>query len=43
MIYNEAFRALNFGYASALGMIMLVVIFAISVVLFRYRERGWSY
>jgi len=43
MIYNEAFRALNFGYASALGMIMLVVIFAISVALFRYRERGWSY
>ncbi|MBW1708461.1 MAG: sugar ABC transporter permease [Deltaproteobacteria bacterium] len=43
MIYHEAFAALNYGYASALGVIMLVIIFIISLGIFRYRERDWSY
>jgi multiple sugar transport system permease protein len=43
MIYQEAFRALNYGYASTLGIIMLVLILIITVVLFRYRERSWRY
>jgi multiple sugar transport system permease protein len=43
MIYNQAFRALSYGYASALGVFMLLVILAISLVVFRYRERSWSY
>jgi len=42
-IYSEAFSALNYGYASALGVIMLVIIFLISLAIFRYRERDWSY
>ncbi|MEE9557631.1 MAG: sugar ABC transporter permease [Candidatus Adiutricales bacterium] len=43
MIYQEAFGALNYGYASALGVVMLAVIFIISLGIFRYRERDWSY
>lgn len=43
LIYNEAFQALDYGYASALGVIMLIIIFAISLALFRYRQRSWSY
>lgn len=43
MIYQEAFRSLNYGYASALGVIMLVIILVVSVGLFRYRQRKWSY
>lgn len=43
MIYHEAFRALNFGYASALGMIMLVIILVVTIVLYRFRERKWRY
>jgi len=43
MIYHEAFRALNFGYASALGLIMLMIILTVTVILFRYRERRWRY
>jgi multiple sugar transport system permease protein len=43
MIYHEAFDALNYGYASALGVVMLLVIFVISLGIFRYRERDWRY
>ena len=43
MIYQEAFGALNYGYASALGVVMLAIIFIISLGIFRYRERDWSY
>ncbi len=43
MIYHEAFQALNFGYASALGMIMLAIILAVTIVLYRFRERKWRY
>jgi len=43
MIYHEAFGALNYGYASALGVVMLGIIFVISLGIFRYRERAWRY
>jgi multiple sugar transport system permease protein len=43
MIYHEAFGSLNYGYASALGVVMLVIIFVISLGIFRYRERSWRY
>lgn len=43
MIFHQAFRALNYGYASALGMIMLVLILLVTVGLFRYRQRRWRY
>jgi multiple sugar transport system permease protein len=43
MIYHQAFSALNYGYACALGVFMLLIILAISLAVFRYRERGWSY
>ena len=42
-IYDTAFNALNYGYASALGVVMLGIIFVISLGIFRYREREWSY
>ncbi|MBW2087163.1 MAG: sugar ABC transporter permease, partial [Deltaproteobacteria bacterium] len=42
-IYDTAFNALNYGYASALGVVMLGIIFLISLGIFRYREREWSY
>ncbi len=43
MIYHQAFTAMNYGYACALGLFLLLVILAISLVVFRYRERSWSY
>ena len=43
MIYDQAFSAVNFGYASALGTILLLIILLISIALFRLRQRNWSY
>ena len=43
MIYEQAFGATNFGYASALGSFLLLIILLISIVLFRFRQRKWSY
>jgi multiple sugar transport system permease protein len=43
MVYREAFRSLNYGYACALGVVVLLLILAVSIVVFRYRERGWRY
>jgi multiple sugar transport system permease protein len=43
MVYREAFRALNYGYACALGLVVLGLILAVSLIVFRYRERGWRY
>jgi len=40
---REAFRALNYGYACALGLVVLGLILAVSLIVFRYRERGWRY
>jgi multiple sugar transport system permease protein len=43
MIYHQAFTAMNYGYACALGLFLLLVILTISLAVFRYRERSWSY
>ena len=43
MIYDQAFGATNFGYASALGSLLLLIILLISIGLFRFRQRKWSY
>lgn len=43
MIYQQAFGALNYGFASALGIVMLIIILVISLGIFRYREREWRY
>ena len=43
MIYDQAFGATNFGYASALGSFLLLIILLISIGLFRFRQRKWSY
>ena len=43
MIYEQAFGATNFGYASALGSLLLLIILLISIGLFRFRQRKWSY
>jgi len=43
MIYDQAFGATNFGYASALGVQLLFVILLISIILFKFRQRKWSY
>ncbi len=43
MIYEQAFGATNFGYASALGSFLLLIILLISIGLFRFRQRKWSY
>ncbi len=43
MIYDQAFGATNFGYASALGSFLLLIILLMSFGLFRFRQRSWSY
>jgi multiple sugar transport system permease protein len=43
MIYDQAFGALNYGYASALGMIMMTMILVITLSLFKFRQRKWRY
>jgi multiple sugar transport system permease protein len=43
MIYSQAFGAMNFGYASVLGTLLLLIILVISFILFRFRQRKWSY
>jgi len=43
MIYDQAFGATNFGYASVLGTVLLMIILIISFILFRFRQRSWSY
>ena len=43
MIYDQAFGALNYGYASALGMIMMAMILVITLCLFKFRQRRWRY
>jgi multiple sugar transport system permease protein len=43
MIYDQAFGALNYGYASALGMIMMAMILIITLSLFKFRQRKWRY
>jgi len=43
MIYDQAFGALNYGYASTLGIIMMALILMITLSLFKMRQRKWRY
>ena len=43
MIYEEAFRNYNFGYASAAAWVLVVIIFAITLLNFRLQKRWVHY
>lgn len=43
MIYNEAFKKNNIGYASAIGNIMFVIVFIISFIQFKIMEGYTEY
>ena len=38
-IYNTAFRSLEFGYASAIAMVLLVIVVCITLLQFRFEKR----
>ena len=38
--YNVGFQNFNFGYASALGLILSVVVLLFSIILFIYQRKG---
>lgn len=42
LAYLEAFRVLNFGYASALSMILFVLVLIIGLVGFVFLRRAWA-
>ncbi len=42
-IYQQAFGSMDYGYASVLSVIMLFIILLISISIFKFRERQWSY
>lgn len=37
-VYNEAFVKFNFGYASAIAMILFVIVLAITVIQFKWNQ-----
>ncbi|NWL89371.1 MULTISPECIES: carbohydrate ABC transporter permease [unclassified Paenibacillus] len=39
-IYQQGFQQFNFGYSSALGLIVSVIIAALSIVIFRFNRKG---
>jgi len=39
-IYKQGFQQFNFGYSSALGLIVSVIIAALSIVIFRFNRKG---
>jgi len=41
-VYVEAFRALDFGYASALAVLNLLVVVAVAIVAFAWLKYSWS-
>lgn len=38
-IYNEAFVKFNFGYASAIAMVLFVIVLGITVIQFKWNQR----
>lgn len=42
-IYNESFNKLNFGYASALAVIMFIIVLTVTLLLFRVTRRWVNY
>jgi multiple sugar transport system permease protein len=43
MIYQQAFGSMDYGYASVLSVIMLLIILFFSISIFKFRERQWRY
>ncbi|WP_106766196.1 carbohydrate ABC transporter permease [Paenibacillus faecalis] len=39
-IYQQGFQKFNFGYSSALGLIVSVLIAALSIIIFRFNQKG---
>lgn len=39
-IYEQGLEQLNFGYASALGLIVSVIVGVLSVIVFRFNRQG---
>ncbi|MDO4295129.1 MAG: sugar ABC transporter permease [bacterium] len=42
-LYNQAFISLNFGYASAIAMVLFVIILVITLFQFRFEKKFTSY
>ena len=42
-IFRTGFEYYSLGYASALAILLLIVVFTISAILVRFRERAWEY
>lgn len=42
LVYLQAFRALDFGYASALAMVLFVIVLVIGVIGFGLLRRSWA-
>ena len=38
-IYNQAFKNSKFGYASAVAMVLLVIILIVTLIQFRYEKK----
>jgi multiple sugar transport system permease protein len=41
--FQTGFKYFHIGYASALAVILIVFVFAVNLLLVRFRERSWSY
>jgi multiple sugar transport system permease protein len=42
-IYNSAFVSSKFGYASALAMVLLVIVLLVTLIQFRFEKKFTSY
>ena len=42
-VFQEGFKYFHFGYAAALAVILLILVFGVNLILMRARERSWSY
>jgi multiple sugar transport system permease protein len=43
MIYNQAFINFDYGYSSAIAMILFVIVMVVTVLQFRVEKRWVSY
>jgi len=42
-VFQTGFKYFHMGYASALAVILVILVFAVNLLLIRLRERSWSY
>lgn len=42
-VFQEGFKYFHMGYAAALAVILLILVFGVNLILVRVRERSWSY